>query len=411
MNNYIGYGSYSVTLSPTAQASVTQSNPRRTIVVQQSTSTIVYSTAPRYCDGSSYPQACYNYASIAQYSTYGTPTCAMSGNGNPNRPLTKFYDSTGGVTQHNSIWSKTWITKTYVNPNNKRVAPRCERDEWPPAHFQQGRPDGFIRLLPGSQNGGVANSGLGGWRNFCKYPPDKQVIIQGGNIQYAGNIVYTTIVTSTVVTINVMEYNWFNTQAPPSDPWLLTANPCYPSILTQDPGFALLTWDHFYGGAPPRLPYSVPPTAQYTMGKKPPSKRSLGTNIYGQEFTMNDDGTILVDEGNSTRKASELEILEHFNLAKCMTPDCKAELEDWAELERQLSPISSSNTMLQMEGELIVTSTEPFTSIPTGNQRGSRPARRFSMNAISETSGMAILRTRTIDPGRSMTTDILSASQ
>ncbi|KAL6237121.1 glycosyl hydrolases family 18-domain-containing protein [Aspergillus navahoensis] len=272
VSSYIGGESWSVSLSPTATPSATKKN-QKTIYVPSHVTTTTYSTQIRWCDGAKYPQACYHYSSVAQYSTWQKPTCAAAGGKDPVRPLVSFYDSTAGVTQHNSIWSKDWITKTYVNPNGKRVKPNCQRDEWPPAHFQQGHPEGYIRLLPGSQNGGVANSGLGGWKGFCKYPPEKQVKVEGGPIQVIGDIVYVTSIMSSITTINVMDYSFFNMGAPQADEWLLTDNPCYPSTLTQDPGFALLTWDPYYGGVPPRLPYSEPPTAQYTSGKTKPSKR------------------------------------------------------------------------------------------------------------------------------------------
>ncbi|RMZ86664.1 hypothetical protein DV736_g6111, partial [Chaetothyriales sp. CBS 134916] len=272
---------------------------------------------------------------------------------------------TAKIATHNSIWSKVWITKTYVNPNGKRVSPRCQRDEWPPAHFQQGLPAGYIRLLPGSQNEGVAVSGLGGWKGFCKYPPEKQVKVEGGPIQVIGDIVYVTSITSTITTINVMDYSFFNMGAPQADPWLLTDNPCYPSTLTQDPGFALLTWDPYYGLVPTRLPYSEPPTAQYTSGKTPPSKRDLSLEETYPHFVMDGQSNkILVDEGNSTRKATDEEMLEYFGLLKCRTEDCAQELDEYDQVVQAIQNAARTPSWAAADEESITT-TNPHSEAPT----------------------------------------------
>ncbi|PTU19275.1 hypothetical protein P175DRAFT_0524868 [Aspergillus ochraceoroseus IBT 24754] len=149
---------------------------------------------------------------------------------------------------------------------------------------------GWVHLPPGSQNGGVANSGQSGWNGFLQISPR-----QTGQVSLHSTS--WTIRSST----------W---PAPQADPWLLTENACYPSTLTQDPGFALLTWDHYYGAVPARLPYSVPPTLQFLDEEYPKFVRDDQTD------------KILVDEGNSTRKATDEEM-------KCQTDDCAQELEEY----------------------------------------------------------------------------------
>ena len=374
-------GLYSVTLSPTAPLATTTPKVRKTITVPSTTTSTVYSTTTRVCDGSKYPQPCHHYSSVAQFSTYQKPTCAAVGApGTPARPLVTSWDN-----QHNKAWSQTWITKTYINPNGKRAKPNCQRDEWPPAHFQQGRPDGYIRLLPGSQNSGVANSGDGGWKGFCKYPPDKQVKVEGGPIRFDGNIVYTTIYTSTIITLNVMDYQFTRMVQPANDRWLLTTNPCYPSTLTQDPGFALLTYDPYYGGVPTQLPYTKAPTNQYTMGKKPPSKRQLSGDV-GPEFILDDQNTVWVEEKNTTRPASDAEMLEHLNLLKCATPDCAAELADWEVLEQQLRGETGPDAT--WTAITLATSTGPVVAGVTG--AGSSPISNPVVPLASATSILAV---------------------
>ncbi|KAL3472712.1 hypothetical protein BJX99DRAFT_262030 [Aspergillus californicus] len=331
VSSYIGGESWSVSLSPTATPSATKKN-QKTIYVPSHVTTKTYSTEVRWCDGAKYPQACYHYSSVAQYSTWQKPTSAAAGGKDPVRPL------------------------AYVNPNGKRVKPNCQRDEWPPAHFQQGHPEGYIHLLPGSQNGGVANSGLGGWKGFCKYPPEKQVKVEGGPIQVVGDIIYVTSITSSITTINVMDYSFFNMGAPQADEWLLTDNPCYPSTLTQDPGFALLTWDPYYGGVPPRLPYSEPPTALYTSGKTKPSKRDwFSEDAYPHFVTDGQTDKILVDEGNSTREATDEEMLQHFGLLKCRTKDCAEELDEHDRAVQEIQNAARNPSCAAADEESITT--------------------------------------------------------
>ena len=70
------------------------------------------------------------------------------------RPLTSIYKTK----QHkNPVW-KNYIAESHIAPGHKRKKTNCQMDEWPPAHFQQGTACGYIRLLPGDQNGGVPNN-------------------------------------------------------------------------------------------------------------------------------------------------------------------------------------------------------------------------------------------------------------
>ncbi|MCJ1311628.1 hypothetical protein MMC25_005301 [Agyrium rufum] len=212
----------------------------------------------------------------------------------------------------------------------------------------------------GGQNGGVTNSKISGWKGFCKYPPDQEVNTEGGPINYVGSTVYTTIYYSTTITLNVMDYSFTKLSPPAGDAWALTTNPCYPSILTKDPGFALLTWDPYYGRVNNPLPYSVPPTPYYANGKTKPSKRCLDRfNDAGEEFLFDEyNSIVLVDEGHSTRKALESELRQHFNLATCKTRDCEAELAEWAELEQVLREEAGIRSApVQQTGESTLTST------------------------------------------------------
>lgn len=82
----------------------------------------------------------------------------------------------------------------------------------------QGVPNGYVRLLPGSQNGKVANDKVTGWKGFCKYPPDKSVNVEDGPISVVGDIEYRTTYTSTITTLKVMNYDYTNMPVLAGDP-------------------------------------------------------------------------------------------------------------------------------------------------------------------------------------------------
>lgn len=125
----------------------------------------------------------------------------------------------------------------------------CERDEYPPAGFWQDQDihDQWIRMLPKKQNGpaGAALFGLG----ICGYngqgePPSSTRNARFDRIIHGPNRdteVYTADVTTTLYTVSIRFDRY------PNQPdFGLTENPCWPSTLVDDPGFALLTSDAWY---------------------------------------------------------------------------------------------------------------------------------------------------------------------
>ncbi|RMY87514.1 hypothetical protein D0862_10680 [Hortaea werneckii] len=99
--------------------------------------------------------------------------------------------------------------------------------------FQQGLADGYIRYLPGPQNGGVANNKGSGWRKLCKFPPESSVASPQGGIIANGVVV---AVVTTHVTLNVHSITWTNVSPGVGDPEGLTSNVCRPSVLNADVG-------------------------------------------------------------------------------------------------------------------------------------------------------------------------------
>ena len=123
----------------------------------------------------------------------------------------------------------------------------CQKDEYPPAAFFWYRAaprvnHAWIRLLPGAQNGGAGQ--LFKQKAICGYdgegmPPrstrnERSVreVIQGNR----KTIINTLDLTVTLSTVRMRFQNM-----PPYADYGLTQNPCWPSTVIDDPGFALLT--------------------------------------------------------------------------------------------------------------------------------------------------------------------------
>ncbi|KAL8705755.1 MAG: hypothetical protein Q9201_001150 [Fulgogasparrea decipioides] len=152
----------------------------------------------------------------------------------------------------------------------------CERDEYPPIGFWQDQriEDQRVRMVPQAQNGpaGAALFGLA----FCRYngqgnPPASTRNAAFDRLVHGPNRVteiWTAQVTTTLSTLSI------NFGAYPNQPdYGLTANPCWPSTLVNDPGFALLTNDPWYIHNPQYAGnthlYPNPPPLAYTQNNPP----------------------------------------------------------------------------------------------------------------------------------------------
>lgn len=169
---------------------------------------------------------------------------------------------------------------------------------------------------------------------------------------------------------------------------VVTANNRRPSILTADPGFALLTGDPWYDNYPLSrllaIDYKYAPNAALVAGKtRPVYKRSSDD---ADEFIWDaDNEKLLVAEGNSTRLAAEDEIREVLGLHKCVTPDCAPELAALSAFEAEMGlptqpavPATSSLTRVYVESET--------TMDPSGPK-----ATAASLNCVTARHACAIL--------------------
>lgn len=165
--------------------------------------------------------------------------------------------------QHtNRVWRS--YTQKYTFKGEASAA-RCQRDEFPPAHFMRsGTPQELsrnsgqvIRWLPGSENEGAASL----WRAFC---PDNdggagnnqrnndgsinRNLVSLGNVRRSTGTVINAGVTTTIITesysveftraVFSMAFDWGGRPASDhANTWRLEENPCWPrAIITEDPG-------------------------------------------------------------------------------------------------------------------------------------------------------------------------------
>lgn len=127
-----------------------------------------------------------------------------------------------------------------------------------------------------------------------------------------------TSYTSTIITLGVLSYTWTNVNAPANDPYKLTANVCRPSVLTADVGYALQTNDRWYGNI--RLnDYKSSPGSK-TIGVTMPTWKNKKRFDYV-------DGVMVVDEGNSTRVATDDEMEGELGYTRCRSSECSEELD------------------------------------------------------------------------------------
>lgn len=208
----------------------------------------------------------------------------------------------------------------------------CQGDEYPPAIVWQGRADNgagqqWIRQLPGSQNTGAGSL----FRLVC--PENDQIQnhltnLKVTDVEKKGCRTTSHFTVTQVITWPALSLDFVNMPVYANDKDGLTTNPCWPSSLVDDPGFALLLTDPWYASDPGLqayglLNYDKKPSNAVTAGKinRPDwNKRAL----HGDDFDPDD---IIVDEGNSTRKATDEELAAHLGFIRCLGKDCAAEKE------------------------------------------------------------------------------------
>lgn len=282
-----------------------------------------YVTTRRTCDGVAYPQACWHYSSVIEVEpeVNSLLTCTDKALRAPRAipPIYSNADPNAGG-QHNGGWITGWMQSYGIN---------CERDEFPPAIIWQGRGDSgavWIRFLPKTQNSGAGQL----FNGICDDTPSSHTTNRAMDNQGVQDCRPWESWTSTVVTtFSVLDLQFAGMGAAVDH--ALAANPCYPKTLGDDPGFALMFEDPWYDTHSAslqfaRASYPSPPSFAVTQNKQ---NRS-GYNKRGSDGLdiSIDPADIVVVDGNSTRKATDEELLHNFAVLRCAGKDCRAEQEE-----------------------------------------------------------------------------------
>ncbi|KAH9206557.1 hypothetical protein DL95DRAFT_375269 [Leptodontidium sp. 2 PMI_412] len=268
-------------------------------------------------------QACLHYSSVINNQPgYKTLTCPLESRADPGRPWrNRWYDD------HNAEWRKGWMRSHGAD---------CEADEYPPAAFNQGslQPQQYIRFNPGSQNAGAGS--IFGLR-FCRFDANGKLPEDRLNVRYVSDRVvaglkrsvyhYTARTTRSKVVID------FDSDVVDSDGVAgLHDNPCWPENLVLDPGFALLTNDPYYLGHVAEARYGkrnygglIPQDVLDSAAAEGHFSQAGYEKRDGGSHDLNPDDWVFND-GNRTRRLTDIELQEKLGILRCSTPNCNEEM-------------------------------------------------------------------------------------
>jgi len=256
--------------------------------------------------------ACYHYKSVIDHQPGNLAIMECPGRAvdEPARPDVDRYNA-----EHDLGWIYGYMQKAGLN---------CERDEYPPAGIWRGRSRAWIRLTPHD-----ANNEAG--KMFIRVCPKVQEVRDTDPYNprreeknVGADCIETTTIHFTVrPVLKSVSIEFRNMGGMPAD-YGIEANPCWPKRLVPDPGFALLTDDPWYDNHQQEFYYaqfySDPPPLEATANEPPLAghwkKRSVPT----------DPEDIVIEEGNSTRKPTREELLEHFGVIECKDDACSSEM-------------------------------------------------------------------------------------
>ncbi|KAK4063449.1 CAZyme family GH18 and CBM24 [Trichoderma aggressivum f. europaeum] len=224
----------------------------------------------KHCDAA-WSQACYHYSSAIQVNRqWATLTCPQEAAATKHR-----LDA-----RATSVWSSQHAGEGWQDRDAAgRTWQNCDRDEYPPAYLLGETDPAYInsgsnskgqlvRYVPNTQNPKAGQM----WKGTCfgtpvralsdkvlmdsvaKAPQSKKQNIQKVNFEQ----------TMAEIGVDTRPEFTISSWGPPSSSDAgLSANPCWPKgIAAADPGFALLTYDPYYGGRAPAYDYK----AKYVKG-------------------------------------------------------------------------------------------------------------------------------------------------
>jgi chitinase len=216
--------------------------------------------------------------------------------------------------QHDGGWINGWMQSSGLN---------CQRDEYPPDVIWQGRDNSlnFVRLIPSSAN--IIGASL--FAGICDNYADFEASFKNRQffrleVNRCRTTSWYTITHESTVPALSLDFVGLGGYVDAG----MTQNLCYPSTLIDDPGFALLTNDKWYNthliDKAYNGEYAEAPIDIVTAGKvnKPGwNKRWTDPELDPEE--------ILLNEGNSTRKPTDEELLKQFGILKCKAQGCEEE--------------------------------------------------------------------------------------
>ncbi|KZF23992.1 glycoside hydrolase family 18 protein [Xylona heveae TC161] len=282
----------------------------KTVTTTTSVSDVPGRVQPIQCMAEKIQQPCLHYNSVIKHHPeMKSVTCPYSSQVSPDRPYVAKYND-----EHNTAW-------TSKIPN----AARCERDEWPPAKFisindgyknLQGhgvRPEipeqQYIRLLDGGSNGAAGQLFRG-----CPKVAPSQLVDEVTSVEERGGGIDTVWVKVKAVFTRPVFTIDFPGITDPDGVDGLQINECQPVQQgVNHMGFALLNEDPFFLDHPDAAAL----TPLYDQSPNFRKRRGLGGLVPDQ---------IAVVEANSSRKATDEELLHNFGLIKCHDGDCSQEL-------------------------------------------------------------------------------------
>jgi len=196
-------------------------------------------------------------------------------------------------------------------------------------------PKQFIRFNPGSQNQGAGSSLFK--LTFCRFNSLGQLPEDRLNPHYVSDRIvdglkrsvfhYTARTTRSEMVLD------FDANVVAQDGMAgLIDNPCWPSDVVDDPGFALLTDDPYYAAHRANSIYGkknyndfIPKDVLTTLSQLGFSSKA-GYRKRDEDLHNLDPDAWVFNDGNRTRRLTDAELENNLGILRCSLPDCKEEM-------------------------------------------------------------------------------------
>lgn len=230
---------------------------------------------------------------------------------------------------------------------------KCQADEYPPAAFWQGAetPKQYIRFSPGAQNGGAGS--LFGLR-FCGFDNEGNLPVASVDKRYisdrtVGVLIRPVTHYSARTTRSAVKIEFDAAVIDPDGMAGLSANPCWPEALIEDPGFALLTDDAYYAGHRAEQSYGrsnypgLVPQDVLDYAHSQGHFSQAGFRKRDENSHALDPEAWVYNDGNTTRRLTDAELRE-IGILRCASAHCREEMQALGiETARVVQPEATTN--------------------------------------------------------------------